>query len=291
MAEAVAAGPGTAAPPHLPGTGLIPPHLGKGYAPFHICAGTALAPATSAPILGSPLPHRHRRWAHPAASAPGPGTPPPLCSWAHPRHICRAWLAPATSAPGLGLRPPHLRRDWAHPCRICAGTRLGFWSCRRNLCRCTPHAARHAVHAARHRCMRRVALLHAPVPFVYTNASRAHAARRGRAPSDGAAEDARRAPVRVIAQQCAADRPAHRALTALKARKRLRRSWVLRSTRVRRDCKYYSRTLWVHTMGDRVFGSHHPSERLPTVRACAIGGRLVFGRPPPTRRREGGKDR
>ncbi len=43
----------------------------------HICAGTALAPATSAPGLGSP----------------------------------------ATRAPGLGSPRPHLRRDWAHPSR------------------------------------------------------------------------------------------------------------------------------------------------------------------------------
>ena len=30
----------------------------------HICAGTGLTPATSAPGLGSPLPRLHRNWAH-----------------------------------------------------------------------------------------------------------------------------------------------------------------------------------------------------------------------------------
>ena len=51
--------------------------------PAHICAGTGLAPPTSAPGLGSPLPHLHRDWAH-------------FC------HICaRTGLTPATSAPGL----------------------------------------------------------------------------------------------------------------------------------------------------------------------------------------------
>ena len=61
---------------------------GAGTAPSrcHICTGTGLAPATSAPGLGSPLPHLRRDWAHrchictrtgltAAASAPGPGSP------------------------------------------------------------------------------------------------------------------------------------------------------------------------------------------------------------------------
>ena len=66
------------------------PHLHRDWArPCHICTGTGLAPATSAPGLGSPLPHLHRDWAH-------------RC------HICtRTGLAPATSAPGLGR--PHSR--------------------------------------------------------------------------------------------------------------------------------------------------------------------------------------
>jgi hypothetical protein len=47
------------------------PHLHRDWArPCHICTGTGLAPATSAPGLGSPLPHLHRDWAgKPHASA------------------------------------------------------------------------------------------------------------------------------------------------------------------------------------------------------------------------------
>jgi hypothetical protein len=65
-----------------------------------------LAPATSAPGLGSPVPHLHRVRAHPC-------------------HICTGTgLTPATSAPGLGSPLPHLHRDWAHPCHICTGSGL-----------------------------------------------------------------------------------------------------------------------------------------------------------------------
>jgi hypothetical protein len=56
--------------------------------PNHGCTGTGLAPATSAPGLGSP----RRHWPQ---------------HWAHPCHIChRTGLAPATSAPGLGRLQP-----------------------------------------------------------------------------------------------------------------------------------------------------------------------------------------
>jgi hypothetical protein len=59
----------------------------------HICAGTGLTPATSAPGLGSPLPRRHR-------------------DWAHPSHVCTGTaLTPATSAPGLGSPLANLHRD------------------------------------------------------------------------------------------------------------------------------------------------------------------------------------
>jgi hypothetical protein len=60
--------------------------------------------ATSAPGLGSTLPHLRRDWAR-------------RC------HICTGTgLTPATSAPGLGSSPPHLHRDWAHPSHIgCSG--------------------------------------------------------------------------------------------------------------------------------------------------------------------------
>jgi hypothetical protein len=48
------------------------PHLQRDWAhrpPFRI-TGTGLAPATSAPGLGSPPPHLHRDWARPASLAP-----------------------------------------------------------------------------------------------------------------------------------------------------------------------------------------------------------------------------
>jgi hypothetical protein len=42
---------------------IAPPHLHRDWAhPCHLCARTGLTPATSAPELGSPLPHRHRDW-------------------------------------------------------------------------------------------------------------------------------------------------------------------------------------------------------------------------------------
>ena len=65
------------------------------------CTGAGRAAATSAPGLGSPLPHLHRDWAHP----------------------------PTTSTPGLGAPLPHLRRDWAHPCNICVGTGPALLRC------------------------------------------------------------------------------------------------------------------------------------------------------------------
>ncbi len=83
--------------------------------------------ATSAPGLGSPLPHLHRTALTPATSAPGlrPPLPHPHRDWAQPCHIHRGTgLAPGTSAPGLCSSRPHLRRDWAHPCHVCPGTRI-----------------------------------------------------------------------------------------------------------------------------------------------------------------------
>jgi len=83
--------------PHLHrGLGSPLPHLHRDWAhplphvhrdrarPCHICTGTGLAPATSAPGLGSPLPHLRRDWARPC-------------------HICT----------GTGLLP-RLHQDWAH---------------------------------------------------------------------------------------------------------------------------------------------------------------------------------
>ena len=63
----------------------------------HICTGTGLTAATSAPGLGSPRPHLRRDWSH-------------RC------HICiGTGLTAATSAPGLGSPLPHLHRDWDPP--------------------------------------------------------------------------------------------------------------------------------------------------------------------------------
>jgi hypothetical protein len=60
------------------------------------CTGTGLTPPTSAPGLGSPLPHCPRT---------GPHRLPHLRrGWAHPLpHLRRDWAHPL----------PHLRRDWA----------------------------------------------------------------------------------------------------------------------------------------------------------------------------------
>ena len=72
--------------------------------------------ATSAPGLGSPLPHRHQDQAHRCQICTGAGLTP--C------HICTGvGLTPAASAPGLGSPLPHLRRYWARRCHICTGTR------------------------------------------------------------------------------------------------------------------------------------------------------------------------
>jgi hypothetical protein len=86
-----------------------------------------VSPATSAPGLGSALPHPHRDWAHPCHiwtrtrwAHPwhiGTGT------GAHPCHICTGTrLTPATSATGLGSPLPHRHRDWAHRSHIDTGT-------------------------------------------------------------------------------------------------------------------------------------------------------------------------
>jgi hypothetical protein len=91
----------------------------------HTCAGTGLTPATSAPGLGSPLPHLRRDWVHRCHICMGTALPLPHLhwDWAYPCHTCAGTgLTPATPAPGLGPSLPHLRRDWAYSCHTCAGT-------------------------------------------------------------------------------------------------------------------------------------------------------------------------
>ena len=120
--------------------------------PCHICTGTGLTPATSAPGLGSPPPHLHRDWANPC-------------------HICAGnGLTPATSAPGLGEPLPHLRRDWAHPCHICTGTGLAPATSAPGL-GAPAHA--HALHSS----TPRVSAAHGPALCRLPAASPAHPAR------------------------------------------------------------------------------------------------------------------
>jgi hypothetical protein len=79
------------------------PHLRRDCThPCHICTGTALTPATSAPGLHSPLPHLRRDCTHPCHIYAGP-LPHPHRDWARRCHIrTGTGLAAATSAPGLG---------------------------------------------------------------------------------------------------------------------------------------------------------------------------------------------
>ena len=94
--------------------------------PSHICAGTGLTPATSAPGLGSPLPHLRRdRASHLHEDC------------ARPAHICTGTgLGPAKSAPGLGLgtatSAPGLRSPRPH----LRGTRRGARAVQLALPRC-----------------------------------------------------------------------------------------------------------------------------------------------------------
>ena len=81
----------------------------------HIGTATGLAPAPSAPGLGSPLPHLLRDWAHPITSAPGLRLPAVL----GPRI---AWLLStlprfATSA-YVSARPP-IDRRWCVESAFC----------------------------------------------------------------------------------------------------------------------------------------------------------------------------
>jgi hypothetical protein len=115
---------------------------------------------SSAPRLGSPLPHLHRAWAQrchigtetgltPAISAPGLGLPLPHLhrAWAQRYHVCtETGLTPATSAPGLGSPLPHLHRDWAHRCHICTETGLSAATSAPGLGSPLPHLHRDWAH-------------------------------------------------------------------------------------------------------------------------------------------------
>jgi hypothetical protein len=106
--------------PHLPGT---QPHLPTTWphrdsakplgntAPEHPTLFTyacwsenATSAATSAPKLGSPLPHLRRDWAR------APGLGPPLCP-----HLRRDWARPSAAHICAGA-------DWAHLAHVCTGT-------------------------------------------------------------------------------------------------------------------------------------------------------------------------
>jgi hypothetical protein len=68
--------------------------------PLHICAGTGLTPATSAPGLSSPHPHLRREWAHPT-------------------HICAGTgLEEAPFKPAAALSPARARGYGAAPAEI-----------------------------------------------------------------------------------------------------------------------------------------------------------------------------
>jgi hypothetical protein len=123
-----------------PNLGSPLPHLHRDWAHrCHIGTGTGLSAATSAPGLGSPLPHLHRDWAHP---------PPHLHrDWAHRCHIGTGTrLTAATSAPGLGSPLPHLHRDQAHRCHIGTGTRLTAATSAPGLGSPLPHRHRDRAH-------------------------------------------------------------------------------------------------------------------------------------------------
>jgi hypothetical protein len=257
-------------------TGLTPPHLGLGT-----------PRSTSALGLRSPLPHLHRYWAHPCRIGIGDGL---TLLHLHrdrvrPRHSA-AGLIPATS--GLGSRPPHLRRDWARARHICPGTGLTPAASAPGLgsafgpvaetvvvARRMPRVTLYTLHAiaacGASRCTRCTQSLHAArrvvaCPRVVCVHKRIAGARRPSRPRAVGWCSGRRSTCAGPSDRATLrGRPTSPPRSALKARKRLRRSWVLRSTRILRDCKYYSSALRFRTTADMGFGSHHPSERLPTV--------------------------
>jgi hypothetical protein len=94
--------PSSAAPMCRSPVGGSPQSLGKVGPPLvargpSARLGTGPTPTTSAPGLGSVLPHLHLDWAHPCRTCAGTG------------------LNPTTSTPGLGSFPLHLQRNWKWP--------------------------------------------------------------------------------------------------------------------------------------------------------------------------------
>ena len=94
------------------------PHRRHGERHVHVDACGRCQRAARAPVLrGRLVPIWFETGLAPPTSAPGLGAPLP--------HICTGTgRTPATSAPGLSSPLPHLHWDWAHPCHICAGTGL-----------------------------------------------------------------------------------------------------------------------------------------------------------------------
>ncbi len=82
----------------------------------HICAGTGPTPATSAPGLGSPWPHRRRDWAHPGHI--GAGTCSFLCIRLHrarlPEHRLMSLFEPTPAAAGPAYSSLGLMRGTRH---------------------------------------------------------------------------------------------------------------------------------------------------------------------------------
>jgi hypothetical protein len=76
------------------------PHLHWDWArPCHVCTGTGLNPATSAPGLGSILPRLHRDWAHPCHICTGTRAFPNRPARLVPRPLASAVRAAVAASP------------------------------------------------------------------------------------------------------------------------------------------------------------------------------------------------
>jgi hypothetical protein len=77
--------------------------------PCHVCAGTGLSPATSAPGLGAPLPRLRRDWAHPCHVCAGTDRflRGPLLISGRLVHRSPCGMQPATMPPLRSVRPQH----------------------------------------------------------------------------------------------------------------------------------------------------------------------------------------